>query len=188
MKIKGVLLTGTVDYIKNRFGNDGWEKVLENLPEKISAQLKKIILPGGYYDAEIYIQLHKVLRDLFDTDGKLWQDIGKSTAEASMELYSSVFKKKLTTPVDAVKGLVPLLADMLFGGIKPEIYQPGDNTIVYILRGTPIGENDFTKILAERSVGWINEVFYLVNTPVRNVEYEIGKDEKGNYLKFTIEW
>ena len=104
-----------------------------------------------------------------------------------MELYHSVFKRKLKTPADAIEGLVPLLAKMLFEDLEPEKIEVKSNSAKYILRGKMLEDNIFADILGKRSIGWIEEVLSRIGKTAI-ATYTYGKDEKGPFLTFDIKW
>ncbi len=98
MKVRGVSLIKTVRFIETRFGEDAFRRILENLSEKSASQLHRVILPGGQYDLEIFVELNEVTKKLFDRDGNLWVEMGRFTAESVVNSYPDVFKKRLSSP------------------------------------------------------------------------------------------
>ncbi len=188
VKIKGILLIGTKEFITKSFGEKKWEEFLKTLPDHIVEPLKKIILPGGLYDLEIYTALNIEADKYFGTgDGKLLETIGKTTAEESMELYSSVFKRRLKTPRDMLEGLVPLLAKMLFEEIEAEDIEVATNEARYTLRGKFLNDPAFVEVLGKRSIGWIEEIFSKMGKKA-SANFLSGRDEKGPFITFEIRW
>ena len=71
MRIKGILLIGTKEFIVRNYGEKKWEEFLKTLPDHIAEPLSKIILPGGLYDLELYTTLNLETDRYFGTgDGK----------------------------------------------------------------------------------------------------------------------
>ncbi len=188
MKIKGILLIGTKEFIVRNYGEREWEKFLDTLPDNVSAPLRKIILPGGLYDLQLYTVLNKEADRYFGSgDGKLLETIGRTTADESMELYASVFKRKLASPEEAIDGLVPLLANMLFENLETESINIRKGGATYTLRGRILEDEDFAEILGKRSIGWIEEILSKIGT-IAVATYTYGRDEKGPFLTLEIKW
>ena len=189
MKIKGILLIGTKDFIVNRYGEEKWQELLNNLPERSRLPLKRMILPGGLYDISVYTDLNLLADKLLGKgDGSILEEIGATTAEDSLNLYESVFKNKLTSPEDALKNMVPLLAKMLFEEMESDTIKVENSYGEYVLRGKILEDKDFAFLLARRTIGWIKEVFKKIGVITEKVDYEIGEDGKGKFLRLRIWW
>jgi hypothetical protein len=188
LKVKGILITSTKEYIRKKYGEESWEKILDVLPQDKVKALNRVLLPGGLYDQDIYISLNKAIVDVIGKgDESFLETVGAETAEESIKLYDIVFKRKLKTPEETLEGLVPLLADTLFEGLTPDV-KIGKGYGEYTLTGEPLKDGDFTKILLLRSIGWIRKVFEKIGTPITKLEHETGETEKAPYIKFKIWW
>ena len=189
MEVKGILITGTMDYLKKRFGEDSWNKFVKFLPEHIQKTLNGVLLPGGKYDSKIYIELNLEADKFFGKgDGKLLEDIGASTAEQSIELYHSIVNKKLKSPADAIQDLVPLLAKMLFENLESDDFFVDTGYGRYQIKGTALNDSKFTEVLAKRSVGWIREVLSKTGVSIIKSNYQFHKDPVEPSLSFEFWW
>ncbi len=189
MEVKGILITSTRDYLKKKFGVAMWNEFVETLPKGIREKADKLLLPGGMYDSEIYVKLSLEADKFFgEGDGKLLEEIGAATADQSIELYHSIFKRKLKTPQEAITGLVPLLAKMLFEEMESEEIKVEDGYVMFKLKGPSLHDPDFAEVLARRSIGWMKEILSLVGVILKNSNFDYNDDSLNPYLKFEFWW
>ncbi|MCK4667440.1 hypothetical protein KAU33_11860, partial [Candidatus Dependentiae bacterium] len=81
MKVKGTLISGTMNFIKTYFGESGLKTVIEKLSEEEQKVLEITIPSSMWYPYELYHNLTKATIDHFyDGDIKKARLIGEFTA------------------------------------------------------------------------------------------------------------
>jgi len=83
---RGMLLTTARALVKERFGAAGWSKLCASLPkEDVSAVWEGLILPTGWYDAEVMWRFLAAAERAFGPD--VGEAIGRRTAEGNLKTY-----------------------------------------------------------------------------------------------------
>jgi len=89
-QVKGTGLIPVIAYIRNRFGDDGWAKVVESLPPHLRSELAHKVMEIKWYPIELAAEMYAAVARLFaGGDPKLCQEIGRTSADYGL---STVYK------------------------------------------------------------------------------------------------
>lgn len=94
MQIKGLILHAREEFVKEHFGEDAWESVLEALSEEDRAVLRDIVITGKWYPFEVGEHLdHAIVEVLGGGDESVFEEVGAKSATRSL---TKVHKSFLT--------------------------------------------------------------------------------------------
>lgn len=97
MKIKGLVLNARKDFVKEHFGEEAWEKVLNALSSQDQEVLKDIILTAKWYPFEIGERLDKaIVSELGRGRERIFEEIGVKSAQRGL----TKVHKSFITPGD----------------------------------------------------------------------------------------
>ncbi|HEU0053311.1 MAG TPA: hypothetical protein VFQ39_09045, partial [Longimicrobium sp.] len=91
MKVKGNIIKSRVAYVKERFGEDAWQKILASLPEGDRPQLTKAT-NIGWYEFEVGDRLDKaIVQVLGGGKTQVFEDMGRASARENLTTVHSSF-------------------------------------------------------------------------------------------------
>ena len=97
MKIKGNIIAARREFVKEHFGEAGWDQVLSSLPPQDQQTLRGTILPTQWFPFETGSQLDKAIVSVLGRgDAQVFEDLGKQSAVKSL----SQMHKTFLTPGD----------------------------------------------------------------------------------------
>lgn len=83
--VKGVVLKARIEYLKKHFGEDAFDRLLENLKPETRAALRSGVLISSWYPVELSIEMMEAMDRVFGKgDLKLCRDMGRYSARASL--------------------------------------------------------------------------------------------------------
>jgi uncharacterized protein (TIGR02265 family) len=91
MKIKGVVLLSRRQFVKDHFGEDAWEKVLQALPAEDRAELEAIFA-AKWYPFEIGKRVDQAIVDVLGAGQEsVFEDLGVKSAQRNLEKEHWIF-------------------------------------------------------------------------------------------------
>jgi hypothetical protein len=91
MRVKGNILKARVGFVKERFGDAGWRKVLAVLPDRDQAQLSSAI-NVAWYDFDLSDRLDKaIVQALGGGDTRLFEEMGRASAQENLTTVHTNF-------------------------------------------------------------------------------------------------
>ena len=92
MNVKGSAIISSINFIKDKFGDEGLDKIKESLTDKEREILSEIILQPIWYPLDLYVNLtHKIDSILGTGDLSIAKDIGKYEAEHDLKTIYRIF-------------------------------------------------------------------------------------------------
>ena len=92
MNVKGSAILSSINYIKDKFGDAGLDKIKENLTDDEREILSDIILQPIWYPIKLYVSLtHKIDSILGIGDLSTAKDLGKYEAEHDLKTIYRIF-------------------------------------------------------------------------------------------------
>jgi uncharacterized protein (TIGR02265 family) len=93
MKVKGNILKSRIGFVKERFGDAGWRKVLAALPGSDQALLNSTI-NVAWYDFDLADRLDKaIVQALGGGDTRLFEEMGRASAQENLTTVHTNFLK-----------------------------------------------------------------------------------------------
>jgi hypothetical protein len=85
MKVKGSVLKTRKDFVLEHFGDDGWQQVIEALPEEDQEFWQDILITSDWYDFEIGERLDKMIVEVLGKgDEQIFEQIGAKSATKNL--------------------------------------------------------------------------------------------------------
>jgi uncharacterized protein (TIGR02265 family) len=92
MKVKGNILKARIAFVKERFGQTSWEKVLASLPQGDQDLLRASVVNVGWYDFEIGERLDKAIVTVVGGgDTRVFEEMGRASARENLTTVHSNF-------------------------------------------------------------------------------------------------
>ena len=94
-KIKGLIILARREFVEQRWGKEGWEKVVARMSPADQQILKGLILPIGWYPFELNIRLDKIIAEVHSPHDRkeIFYEMGRASAETNMhKLHPSYIK------------------------------------------------------------------------------------------------
>src|SRR5262245_24668943 len=90
--VSGRTISARADFVRERFGVDAWQTIVDRLTEPLRATLAQPVDPTGWYPIEVYAQIQRAVASAFGGgDGSgLLEQLGAFAAEKNAgALYGS---------------------------------------------------------------------------------------------------
>jgi uncharacterized protein (TIGR02265 family) len=92
MRIKGVVLHARMDFVREHFGDDAWNKVLGALPAEDSESLQDMLLTARWYPFKLGERLDRAIVDaLGDGSNRIFEEIGAKSAQRNLTREHKTF-------------------------------------------------------------------------------------------------
>ena len=92
MKIKGVVLRAREEFVRDHFGDDAWQRVLDELPKEDRELLQENLLAARWYPFGIGERVDKAIVDtLGNGSNRIFEDIGAKSAERNLTMEHRTF-------------------------------------------------------------------------------------------------
>jgi len=184
MEVKGAALVSTNDFIKKKFGDDGYKKWLTELPENIAKMYSGPIWLSKWYPLkESLIEPTQVMCDMFyNSDVKGAWETGRHSAEYSLKGIYRIFVKMGSPQFIAKKASI----------ILPLFYKPS-NMSAEMLSDTSgsikIHEfPDICDIIENRIGGWIEMALELSGCKLEGLKITNSLTSGDEYTDFMVNW
>ncbi len=184
MEVKGSAVSSVPHFIKNKFGDTGYQKWLSALSATAQAAFDKPILPNTWYPfKEILLQPTHVLCDLFyggQTQGA-W-DNGRFSAETNLKgIY--LFFVKMGSPAFIVQKA---------SGILPTFYKPSVMSVIENEKNmAAVHMTSFPEIdafIEARIAGWIERALELSGAKGIKIMIPVALSQKAAYTEYRVTW
>jgi uncharacterized protein (TIGR02265 family) len=91
MRVKGNIVKARIGFVRERFGEAGWQKVLAALPARDQEQLKSA-MNVAWYDFELSDRLDKaIVTALGGGDTRLFEEMGRASARENLTTVHTGF-------------------------------------------------------------------------------------------------
>ncbi|MBW1807645.1 MAG: 4-vinyl reductase [Deltaproteobacteria bacterium] len=90
-RVKGTFFIALKSFIRARYGNQGWKRLIESLPEKDRVQVEMSV-SMGWFDLDLIVQaLHVLVEVLGGRDKQLAYEFGRFDAEQDLTKIQRLF-------------------------------------------------------------------------------------------------
>jgi hypothetical protein len=94
-KTKGLIFLARREFVEERWGKAGWERVLDHMSEADQQVLRGLILPIGWYSFELNIRLDQAIAAVHSPNDRkqIFLEMGRASAETNLrKLHPSYIK------------------------------------------------------------------------------------------------
>lgn len=183
MQIKGLIIQAREDFVKDNFGEEAWENVIDALPKETRGTLRDLVITAKWYPFEVGDQLDKAIVEVLGGgDTTIFEEIGAKSAKRSL----TKVHKSFLTPGDPQAFMKK--ADMIYKFYYDTGYReyketgPGSGVITTYEAETYSVPDCLTVI------GWYREALRMCGARnVRIVEEEC-RARGGTCCRYRVEW
>ena len=183
MKIKGVVLRARAEFIKDHFGDDAWQRVLDALPAEDKKSMQNMLLAARWYPFEIGERIDKVIVDtLGNGKSHIFEEIGAKSAEQNLTMEHRTF----LTPgkPQAFLKKAGIIYNFYYDTGYREYEETGPTSGVL----TTYEAETHSVADCLTVIGWYREALKMCGaTDVRIVEEEC-RAKGGSYCRYRVEW
>ena len=122
--VSGRAIWARADFVRERFGAEGWHKVEARLPAHLRSVLARPVDAGGWYPMDFYAQLQRAVVEAFG-DGNVWgllEELGAFAAERHAQAMEGPPGRD---PFDFFKHLARLHRQTFDFGLTTVVRRPG---------------------------------------------------------------
>src|SRR5258705_10321337 len=93
-RIKGFVLTSRINFVRERFGDEAWDKVVAALPREDAEKLGGVILPSSWFPVELEARLDDaVIRVIGGKSEEAFRELGRQSAIQNLAKFQTAFIK-----------------------------------------------------------------------------------------------
>jgi hypothetical protein len=182
VRCRGIGLSASRAYVKERFGAVGWQELLAALPDERSVAIwDSLILPSGWYAIAVYSEFLDAVQRCFGETTAVGEELGRRIARA--EVHYRIF-------LGGVSDLTRVLDDAprLWGAYFSEgamcVMRRAPQAIELVLHNPGLPR----VICSEIVVGWGSEVLETAGaTVLENVHHRCALDGSSS-CAYRIRW
>lgn len=182
MKIKGVVLLSRRQFVRENFGEAGWESVLEALPAEVRDELEPIFATK-WYAFEIGERLDQAIVDVLGGgETSVFEELGAKSAQRSLEREHRTF----LTPGDpqAFMRKANLIYRFYYDTGRREYEQSGPNSGVM----TTYEAETFSAADCLTVIGWYKEALRRCGAEDVEVVEEECRAKGGSCCRYRFRW
>ena len=182
MKVKGNILKARVGFVKDRFGEAGWQKVVACLPEGDRKVLKSVT-NVAWYDFDLGARLDKaIVSALAGGDRRVFEEMGRASARENLTTVHGSFLQ----PRDPQKFMAkaPLIYNFYYD-TGHRTWQPTGPTSGVL---TTFDSETFSTADCATVVGWHKEALAMLGA--RNIEIveEACRARGDDVCRYKVSW
>lgn len=189
--VKGIVFRACMKYLKDTFGDESIEQAIKDMPDESQRKIRDGFITNVFYSGKLYNEFCGRIVELFEKkNAKILEEIGLIEARTVIEIY----RRSLFAKVDSLENLINFsskLLNAIFVGISGEVDEldSAGRKGSFILRSQKNSTEICSRIVKERTVGWIKGLFAdLLNISGVTINWDDIKDEKGCCVKFKVSW
>ena len=183
MQIKGLILHAREDFVKEHFGEEAWESVLEALSDEDREILKDLVITGKWYPFEVGDHLDKAIVEVLGGgDEDVFEEVGAKSARRSLTKVHRSF----LTPGDpqAFMKKADMIYKFYYDTGRREYEQTGKNSGVM----TTYDAETFSAPDCLTVVGWYKEALKMCGARDVNVVEEECRAKGGTCCRYRFSW
>jgi len=183
MKIKGNIIAARREFVKEHFGDRGWEQVLAALPPQDQQALRGTILPTQWFPFETGDRLDRAIVNVLGRGkAQVFEDLGKKSAVKSL----SQMHKTFLTPGDpqAFMRKADTIYHYYYDTGHREYRETGQNSGVL----TTFDAETFSAPDCLTVIGWYKEALWQCGATEVTVVEEECRAKGGSCCRYKISW
>lgn len=182
-KVRGRVLAPLRAFVKETFGEAGWNRLLGELPSEACAVLDGLLVPDGWYDRSVH-------RAIGETTYRLWSgempDLGRRMGVRAARGHDRVYLRplmKIGGPHLLLKRAAAIYRDNFQGGEMSVIERRDDGG--RILLDDP---NSYRHYCSEALPGFFEELIRLTGREPVHVLHDVCRHQGADHCEFDIAW
>lgn len=183
MKIKGQILAARREFVKEHFGDGGWEKVLSALPEPDRGPLRGTILATAWFPFDLGKLLDKAIVDVLGKGSSaVFEDLGAKSAQKNLNGIHKTF----LTPGDpqAFMNKAATIYRYYYDTGRREYRQTGASSGVV----TTFEAETFSLPDCLTVIGWYKEALRMCGAKEVSTVEEECRASGGTCCRYRFEW
>lgn len=183
MQIKGNVIKSRIHFVKENFGEEGWKKVLQSLPESDRKILDGILTPIGWYPFEIGKRLDEhIIQVLGQGKSDFFEEIGRASARENL----GGVHKDFIRPGDPMEFMnqTPVIYRFYYnvGRREWEATGPADGII------TTFDADTFSSADCLTVIGWYKEALEMCGARDVVIEEESCRAAGDDVCRYRVKW
>ncbi len=182
MKIKGVVLRAREEFVKDHFGDEAWQKILETLPASDREAIGDMLLAARWYAFGIGERLDKAIVDTLGGGSRIFQDIGAKSAACNLTKEHRTF----LTPGDphAFLKKAGIIYKFYYGKGYREYEETGPTSGIL----TTYEAETFSVPDCLTVIGWYREALKMCGAKEIRIVEEECRATGGSCCRYRVEW
>ena len=183
MKIKGFILHSRQEFVKEHFGDEAWDQVLEALSEEHRTILSDTLLTASWYDFEVGKQLDITIVDVLGEGAKkVFEEIGAQSAQRNLTGIHASFIED-SNPQSFLKKAGTIYKFYYDVGHR-EYEEASPNSGVL----TTYDAETYSVPDCLTVVGWYKEALKMVGAKNVEIEEETCRALGGEVCRYKVSW
>jgi hypothetical protein len=183
MKIKGNILISRRDFVKEAYGDKGWEDVLRVLPEADRETLRGMISNLGWYPFEVGKLLDEaIVRVVGKGDLKIFEQIGAASAQQNL---STVHKLSIAAgDPQAFMAKTPVIYKLYYDLGRREYEATGPNSGVV----TTYDAETFSTADCMTVIGWFKHALAMCGAKKVVMTEDSCRASGAEFCRYKVHW
>ncbi len=182
MKVKGNIITSRIAFVKERFGEEAWQKVLAALPEGDRPHLAKAT-NIGWYEFELGDRLDKaIVQVLGGGKTQVFEDMGRASARENLTTVHSSFLQ----PREPAKFMAkaPVIYSFYYDKGKRSWEATGPTSGLLVTTGS----ETFSTADCATVVGWYKEALDMLGAKNVSIVEETCCANGADACRYRVSW
>lgn len=181
LKIKGIAILSTINFLKKSIGEEGYKNFLRNLSVQTQDILNNI-KADEWYDIRILVELNEASLRFFKNDKEIWKEIGRHSCEYS---FSTIYKiyNDLASPEFIIKRSAQIWNDYYSEG-KFKIVSQTQNSACVQVRDV----NLVHPSVCIRITGWVEKALELAGAKNINLKHTLCRFSGSILEEWKAKW
>ncbi len=185
MKVKGIVIESSIDYIKEKFGDDGIQKIISQLTPEEKTLFQFGICKAMWYEVDFHIHITDLILKTFYPDQepvKILREIGAFTAEHDQNSIKKIVYR-LGTPV-FMAHFGSWNFNRFYDVGKIKVLKSDSGTLILIADDLPM----YHEYIFERMAGWMKRAIELCGGQEVAIDPTVKKVNERFQLIFQMTW
>jgi len=183
MKVKGNVLIARKNFVEERFGAEGWERLLGSLPDADRAQLSVPLSAVGWYPFGIGQRLDAaIVKVLANGDHNVFKRMGAASALSNLTTVHKHFLVKGNP--QAFLAHAPLIYKFYYDTGRREYEQLGPNSGTL----TTYDADTFSHVDCLTVVGWYEQALKMCGAKEATVVEEACRAQGKPFCRYRLQW
>ncbi|MFB6203782.1 MAG: hypothetical protein ABEK01_04810 [Candidatus Nanohaloarchaea archaeon] len=147
MEVKGVTLKNQEKFVKEKFGEDGWEDLMEEFSEDTRELMEDTVLKSSWYPFDSFSEItRKICEEFYDGKPKDARELGRFHAE---EVLSGIYRVwvKFTDP-QGLADKSPMVLRKHYRPIEVEVVENVEGKARIRITELPVEDRYFEELVA----------------------------------------
>ncbi|MFB6203781.1 MAG: hypothetical protein ABEK01_04805 [Candidatus Nanohaloarchaea archaeon] len=181
MEVKGVVLKNQKRFVKDRYGEKGWEDLTGELDEESAEVLQETILESSWYPYGHFREMNEKVSEVFDGEDSV-RELGRYDTEKALSGVYSIWAK-FSSPQGLAKR-APEIFNKHYRPIEVEVVENREDRGVLRLYGFPEDDELVEKLIS----GNLEKGSSMVGAGDPEVEIAASVTSGDEYTEFKVDY